>query len=185
MKKIFLVLCFLLLLCGCEKTGPEYLVSSIGFDGDGGKYSVSFETIIINSENTEQTLKVLKGEGETIQQAVKEIDRQCTQPLLLAHCGVIIIGDGISSEQFSNIKKYCYDRDPITLSAFFIKSKNAGKLLSAKPLSSACVGYDIMGLIKQNKHFKNRFFEVLSSDYNAVLPRIELGNGGLYFEGVK
>lgn len=182
MKRIFLLLLVLGLLCGCEKTGPEYLVSSIGFDSDGREYNVSFEAIIINSENTEQALKVLKGKGKTIDEAVKEIDRQCTQPLLLSHCGVIIIGDGITKKQFSDIKSYCYSSDPITLSAFFIKSKNAQQLLSAKPLSSACVGYDIMGLLKQNKQYKNRFFEVISNEYNAVLPRIELGKEGLYFE---
>ena len=182
MKRIFWIFIALFLLCGCEKAGPEYLVSSIGFEGDGKEYNVYFETVIINSENTNQTLKVLNGSGETIEKAVSVIERQCTQPLLLSHCGVIVIGDGITQKQFSSIKDYCYDKEPITLSAYFIRSENAQKLLSAKPVSSICVGYDIMGLIKQNKPYKNRFFEVLSLENIGVLPKIELREEGLYFE---
>ena len=79
----------------------------------------------------------------------------------------------ISSGQY-NIKLY--------LPTFFIKTKSAQKLLEVKPVSSACVGYDIMGLIKQNKPYKNRFFELINADFKATLPEIALKEGGLYFE---
>ncbi len=182
MKKIWLGLILILFLCGCEKTAPEYLISSIGFDSKGETYKVCFEAVIINTENTEQSVKLLKGEGETIKEAVDKIERQCTQPLLLSHCGVLAVGEDITRQQFLEICDYCYEKNEITLSAFFIKTKNAQKLLSAKPISSACVGYDIMGLIKQNKHYKNRFFEVINSDYKASIPKISLKDGGLLFE---
>ena len=45
MKKFFLVVVLLLLLCGCQKTKPEYLVSSIGFDKKQNNYTVFFETV--------------------------------------------------------------------------------------------------------------------------------------------
>lgn len=183
MKKVILAVLFLFLLCGCEKTGPEYLISSIGFDNENGKYNVYFEAVIINSENEEQTLKLLNGKGDSIDKAVKQIKNSCTQPLLLSHCGVIVIGENIDADQFKDIKNYCYDTDPITLSAYFVKAKNAKELLSAKPVSSACVGYDIMGLLKQNDATKNRFFEILNDVQNVKLPTISVKDKGVYFDG--
>lgn len=183
MKKIVFVLLFLLLLCGCEKTSPEYLISSVGFDNINGKYNVYFEAVIINSENQEQTLKVLSGKGKSIGVAVEQIKSSCTQPLLLSHCGVIVIGENIGKKQFADIKNYCYDTDPITLSAYFIKAKNAKELLSAKPVSSACIGYDILGLIKQNNTVRSRFFEILNSGPEVQLPTISVKDKGVYFDG--
>ncbi len=183
MRKIVFALLFLLLLCGCEKTSPEYLISSMGFDNENGKYDVYFEAIIINSENQGQMLKLLNGKGESIDKAVEQIRKSCTQPLLLSHCGVIIIGENISKKQFEDIKNYCYDTDPVTLSAYFVKAKNAKELLSAKPVSSACVGYDILGLIKQNGTVKSRFFEILNSGPKVQLPTISVKNTGVYFGG--
>ena len=183
MKRLIFIVILLLLLCGCDNTQPEYLVSSMGFDYNGGKYTVCFESVVVNSENTNQTVKLLKGEGSSIEKAVSVIKKQCTQPLLMSHCGVIAVSENMPLKQFKNVCDFCYKRDEITLSAFFIKTDNPQELLSVKPLSSACVGYDIMGLLKQNSNFKNRFFEVVNSGYKARLPKITEKDGGLYFEG--
>lgn len=183
MKRILFCVLLMLLLCGCEKTGPEYLVSSMGFDVEGDSYKVCFESVIINSENTEQTVRLLKGEGKTVKAAVEQIDRQCTQPLLLSHCGVLAIGDSVSKSQLRQIGDFCYSQEQVTLSAFFVRTENAEKLLSVKPVSSTCAGYDIMGLIKENKRYDNRLFEVINKDYDVNLPKISLKDGGLKFDG--
>ena len=182
MKKILFVWILMFVLCGCEQTGPEYLISSMGFDYSNGQYEVCFEAVVINSENTDQTVKLLKGRGDSVENAVKEIKKQCTQPLLLSHCGVIAINQNMRDIHFKKVCDFCYQEEQITLSAFFIKSENPQKLLSTKPLSSVSAGYDIMGLLKQNKHYKNRFFEVINSNYKTVLPTVNRKDGGLCFE---
>lgn len=182
MKRIIFVVFVLLLLCGCNNGRSEYLVSAMGFDYNEGEYEVCFEAIIVNSENTDQTLKLFKGSGETLEKAIKKIEKQCTRPLLFSHCGVIVVGEKIPKLKFLEVCDYCYAEEEITLSAFFIKTESPETLLSIKPTSSACVGYDIMGLLKQNKVFENRFFEIIKSDYTAQLPKISKVQGGLYFE---
>ena len=187
MKKFLLCLFLFLFLSGCQKAKPEYLVSSIGIDTKNDKFNICFEAVIVNSENPEQKLMLLKGSGDTIEQAVAQINRQCTQPILLSHCAVIIIGETVTQNQLNKILEYCYQKDEITLSAFFITTKNAEKLLSQEPVSSVCVGYDIMGLIEQysklqNKNFKNRFFEVITLKEQAKLPKIILKEKGYYLE---
>ncbi len=181
MKRILLSVVFLTFLCGCQKAEPEYLISAMGYDYTGGEYSVCFEAVIINSEDTEQTVKLLEGKGQNIENAVAEIKKKCTQPLLLSHCGVIAVGSDMTKQQLKQVVEYCYDREQITLSALFIETENPQKLLTVKPISSVCVGYEIMGLLKQNTHYNNRFFEVLASNYTAKLPIINHKNGGLYF----
>ena len=182
MKKFFLIFALAFLLCGCQKTGPEYLVSGIGFDSKDGKYNVCFETIIINTENTAQTVRLLKGERDTVKNAVRQINAQCTQPLLMAHCGVVVIGEDITYNQLKEVGDYCYNEDEITLSAYFVRTDNAEKLFSLKPISSASVGYDVMGLVKRNKRFNNRVFEVVNSDYKATVPRISIKEKGIKFD---
>ncbi|MBQ4119162.1 MAG: hypothetical protein IJD45_02090 [Clostridia bacterium] len=181
MKKVFLILALGLFLCGCQKRGPEYLVSSMGFDKENDSYKVCFESVIINSEDTKQSVKLLKGEGKTLRGAIMRIEKQCTQPLLLSHCGVLVIGDGITQNELSEVAKYCVKNEEITLSAFLIKTENAQQLLSVKPVSSLTVGFDIMGLLEQNKHYKNRLFELTATNYTAALPRVSINDGGLIF----
>lgn len=183
MKKVFLSLVLLVFLCGCEKHGPEYLVSSIGFDKVKDNYKVCFESVIINSEDTKQSVKLLKGEGATLKSAINEIEKQCTQPLLLSHCGVLVIGDSITKNELSDIAKYCVNNEEITLSAFLIKTENAQKLLSVKPISSLTAGFDIMGLLEQNKRYKNRLFELIDANYNTILPKVIINDGGLILGG--
>ncbi len=187
MKKVLLCLFLLIFLSGCQKSKPEYLISSIGIDTKNQQYNICFEAVIINSENPEQKLMLLKGSGDTIEQAVAQINRQCTQPIMLSHCALIAIGEGVTRNQLNEILEYCYQKDEITLSAFFITTQNAEKLLSQEPVSSVCVGYDIMGLIEQysklkNKNFKNRFFEVMALKEQSTLPKITLKEKGYYLE---
>ncbi len=183
MKKALWFFVLLLFLCGCEKQGPEYLVSSIGFDKVNDGYKVCFESVIINSEDTKQTVKLLKGEGQTLSMAINEIEKQCTQPLLLSHCGVLVIGDSITKNELNDIATYCVKGEQITLAAFLIRTESAQKLLSVKPLSSVAVGFDIMGLLEQSKHYKNRLFELVNSDYKIPLPSVSINDGGLIFSG--
>ncbi len=183
MKRFFLSLLLVLFLCGCEKRGPEYLVSSIGFDKQNDNYKVCFESVIINSEDTKQTVKLLKGEGNTLKGAINQIKKQCTQPLLLSHCGVLVMGENISQNELSDIARFCVKNEEITLSSFLIKTENAEKLLSVKPVSSLTVGFDIMGLLEQNKNYKNRLFEFVNKGYNTTLPSLSINNGGLMLGG--
>lgn len=182
MKKFLLLSLVICLLCGCEKAAPEYLISGIGVQKNGKDYEVCFEAIIINTENTKQTLKVLKGKGNTIYDAAKDIKAQVTQPLLMSHSGVVAVAENINGQDLKEVCQYAR-RTGVTLSSYVIKTENPQKLFETKPLSSACVGYDIMGLIKQNKRYKNRIFEVISGDYKTAIPTIKVKDGGLVFEG--
>lgn len=183
MKKAVIAVLLMLFLCGCGGEQSEYLVSSMGFDYKNDLYQVYFETVVVNTENKNQILKVLSGRGETIEKATQMIKKQCTRPLLFSHCGVIITNSNMPREKFLEVCDFCYKTEEITLSAYFIKAENPKEIFAIKPISSVSVGYDIMGILKQNKNYKNRFFEIINSNYKTKLPTISKREGGLYFNG--
>ena len=147
------------------------------------KYNVYFEAVVVNNETTDQTLKLFTGSGETIEKAVDLIQKQCARPLLFSHCGVIVVDKKMPQKNFLEVCDFCYKEEEITLSAYYVTANNPKEILSAKPLSSVSVGYDIMGILKQNSSFENRFFEIIKSNYKTSLPIITKGKEGLCFEG--
>ena len=181
------------LLCGCGgniKNDRRYMVSALGFESENGRLNVFAEIIIINSENpdTEPEAKVFKGSGNTTEEALDEISDLLTKPILLDHCGVLVIGRSITPDALSEICDYSFKENRITLSAYMVSSENAGELLSCEPQSSAAVGYDIMGLIEQTrqrteKNCPCRYFEVEarreSGKNRFVLPSLRAENGGI------
>ncbi len=187
MKRLLIIFPILILLCGCQKTRPEYLISSIGFDNAGGQLNTCFEAIVINSETEDQQVKLFEGKGKTVKQSIEQIERQCTQGLLLSHCAVLVVGQEVSEEQLNGIYDFCFENPDITLSAFFVKTENAKELLSAKPVSTISVGYDILGLIEQYREnekikIKNRYFEIMALEKQVKLPKIALKEEGYYLE---
>lgn len=187
MKKLIFLFLPLFLLCSCQKTKPEYLISSIGFDNKDGQINTCFEAIVINSETEDQEVKLFEGKGKTVQEGIEKIKRQCTQDFLLSHCGVLVVGESITKGQLDSIYEFCFNEENITLSARFVKTENAKELLSQKPFSTISVGYDILGLIEQysqnqNKKIKNRYFEIMAKDKKVSLPKITINKEGYYLE---
>lgn len=182
MKKLFIILLCPLLLCGCRQKPQEYLVTAIAADYDGGLYTVYYEAVIINTETSGQRREILTASGRTLLETVKAIEKQATLPLLMSHCGIVAVGNGITRTKLRGIMKYCKENRDITLSVQFIKIDNPEQLLKTEPLSSISVGYDLVSLIKtQNKNFKNRLFEIYKNQ-NPILPKLSLTEKGYYFE---
>lgn len=175
MRKIFFVfavfgLC--ILLCGCSFTADssgenrEYLVASMGFDNSKNGIKITVEAVAVNSEDAEGKKRILiEGEGETPKKAIESAQKKATQPFNLSHCGVIAIDYSFPSEKFAEICDYCYNTDEITFSVYMVTAKNCRELLSAEPVSSVAVGYDIMSMLaKESKitgeEFRNSLYEV-------------------------
>lgn len=183
MKRCVLCLLILLSLSGCYKSNNNYLISSIGFDYEDGMYNTAFEAVISNSETDEQTVKLIKAKGDTIEKCVKEIEKQCTQEVLLSHCGIIAVGESVDKERLQEIYDYCFKNENITISVRFVKTENAEKLLSQEPVSAVAVGYDILNLTEQtDKSAKNRYFEIMAQNGKAKMPKVTLTKEGYYIE---
>lgn len=187
MKKILYILLFLpVFLCGCSngntviREKPEYMISALGFEKNQGKMTVFMEAVVINSEDTtaEKKLLLLEGAGDSVKQGAENAEKRAVQPINLSHCGVIVIGKSITEADFKEIRQYCYNRDEINLSAFFIAAESAKELLSREPIASVAVGYDIMSRLESRKElsyreYKNRFYQIEAESYREA-PKYDI-----------
>lgn len=177
-KALFIGLIFSIFLCGCSGQGsvmrerPEYTISSLGFESENGRITVLMEAVVINSEDTEaeKKLLLLEGSGKTVKEGAENAEKQAVQPVNLSHCGVIVLGKGITEAKLTEICEYCYNRDEINLSAFFIAAQSAKELLSQKPVASIAMGYDIMSRLeslkeRSGREYKNRFYQIEAQRY--------------------
>ncbi len=173
---------FLLLLSfsgGSKKSEADsrYLVSALGIDFQDKKAQISIETLITGSEgNSEQ--KVFSATGPTPKKALENLKRSLAKPLSFEHCGVVVLDGHFSSEKLPAALKFCKGLKALNLSAHIIKTENAKKLVSCKPISTTSVGYDIMGILEINrKNEKSRFYEIktdLLENKKPTLPEFKV-----------
>lgn len=196
MKKIpYLIALSLLIfiLSGCSvreavsMERQEYLVSALGIDVRGSQFILSVESLVVNSEDTQEDKKriVLCGEGADLNTAIKNAKKTATMDLNFSHCGVIAISDRLSAEQISQALEFCYQKSQINLSALFVLTRNSRQLLEGEPVSSVSVGYDIMSMLQGRKeqNYRNKFYQILDGD--AKIPYLETDQSGRYIDSTR
>lgn len=169
----FILTVFILIsLPGCKNSYPsetdmEYMVSSIGFDKTAEKVTVFAEVIVVNSADSSKgaVTQILKSDGKTAEMALYNLHSLVSKPLMLNHCGLLILGEGIEGNTLVEILNICLDNKDITGAIKIVATKSAEKLINVKPVSQIAIGYEISEAIKQNSSFsgivyKNRFYEV-------------------------
>lgn len=176
MKKLSVCLVAVFLCCmlaGCSFTSGSagndrrFMVTSLGFSENGDNITLTAEIVTVNSESAERepSPQVLSCTAKDIPAALDGIADSLSRPMLLEHCGVIVIDTALSAERFGEISDYCFKENRITLSAYMLAADDPAVLLEGEPVSSVAVGYDIMGIIGQKTKtgkikFENRYFEI-------------------------
>ena len=178
MKKLSLLLANVIMCCmlaGCSFTSGSagndrrFMVTALGFSEIGDNITVTAEIVTVNSESakSEPTSQVLSYNAKGITAALDGIADSLSRPMLLEHCGIIVIDTALSAKRFGEICDYCFRENRITLSAYMVAADDPAVLLDGEPASSVAVGYDIMGIIGQKGrtakiNFENRYFEIES-----------------------
>ncbi len=166
------IMCISLVGCrfsaGSAQNDRRFMVTALGFSGSEN-ITVTAEIVTVNSESAERepAPQVLFFTANSINEALDGISDSLSRPMLLEHCGVIVIDTALSEKRFGEICDYCFKENRITLSAYMIAADSPTALLDGEPVSSVAVGYDIMGIIGQKSetgkiNFRNRFFEIES-----------------------
>ncbi|MGN0494124.1 MAG: hypothetical protein ACI4F7_10790 [Acutalibacteraceae bacterium] len=178
MKRLLICITAVIMCCtlaGCQITSGSagndrrFMVTALGFSESGDNITVTAEIVTVNSESAkaEPTPQVLSFTADGITAALDGISNSLSRPMLLEHCGVIVIGTALNAERFGEICDYCFRENRITLSVYMVSADDPTALLDGKPVSSVAVGYDIMGIIGQKAKtgkikFENRYFEIES-----------------------
>lgn len=190
------LLCVMLVGCSTPvstQNDRRFMVTALGFSGDDN-ITLTAELVTVNSESPESEphTQVLTYTANSINEALNGILNSLSRPILLEHCGVIVIDTALSAERFAEICDYCFKENRITLSVYMIASENPKTLLDGEPLYSSAVGYDIMGIIGQKGetekiNFGNRYFEIESGREKGEavfsLPYFRRGEDGVRLSG--
>ena len=201
MKRFFvLIIAALLCLSGCNSavrgnTGQEIIIASMGFDFKDGEYSVIYETITVNSEDSSEPKKteLLEGIGTTFSAAVEDINRSAVRPFLFSHAAVAVLGNGINQKQFREIRRFLYAKDEINISLKFVNTTLAKKLLSCERKASVAVGYDLSDSLDEQEKltgikYKSKLYDIEASERKNVnvlaLPCFTVENKGYSLKGV-
>jgi len=189
-------------MCGCSgyeypsETDMEYMVSSLGFDKNGEKVSAFAEIIVVNSGDGEKSpeVKLFEGVGENVRSALYSLNKGLAKPLMVKHCGLLVIGDGIDADTLNDIFVFSFENKEITQAIKVVSTENAGELLSLKANSNIALGYELTTALKQNSRhtgivYKNRLYEIAASlekksPYYA-LPVFSVSNDKYSIDGVK
>lgn len=194
---VVIVIICVLMLAGCSdyrESNSQYMVSAVGFDADGDNVVASIQAVIVGTDsiNEEAEIKVFSADGSTPSQAISNIFSFLSKSLLFDHCGVVAIGNGISSEMLGDIFDYSADQKNLNLGVYFVATDNAQKLLRQESVSALASGYDIMGMIERNSDetgilYQNRFYEIkaLEAKKGKVfsLPFFKCSGDGIKMDG--
>ncbi len=155
MKKIIISLILTitaLFLCGCDFREPDrqYMAAALGFDQKDGGMQVSVETIVINSESNEEQIKteVFSAQGESPEECVYNLGKSLAKKMTFSHCGIIAVGDTLSSRQLLKVTEYCRNEQEINLSAYLVSTADCKELLSKKATSTLALGYELMSALE-------------------------------------
>lgn len=145
--KILIVLLLPLFMSGCwdyNELNNMAVITGMSIDKSDDKFEIS--VLIANSKKTEssstdgeaQTI-VYSGKGETISEALKQIDLLSPKKLYLSHLSVVVVADSIAKDGLNSITDFLL-REPESVKRFYIilakKGKAADSLKVLSPLES-------------------------------------------------
>lgn len=145
--KIFLMVIFCLLLCGCSpenEPDKQYMVTALGADENKKLYLqvVDFQE---STAERPQTFTIV-GEGEDLKGALLNAESRVSKKLSVKHCELIIIESDMLGSEIMELLELCDELD-VSLQARLATTENLQKLLKNEGVSS---GAELISLIKQN-----------------------------------
>ena len=151
MKLSFILPVLFLFLVGCNgmsEPNEQFMVSSIGFMRTGEKVSVFVQSVDVKGgeQNGNPETFVVKGEGDSVENAVKNTRSKLSKELSLKHTELIFISDTLEKDDLAEILSLSEDFD-VSLRAKIASCNDIEKLLKNDSASS---GLGLISVIEQN-----------------------------------
>lgn len=190
-KNILIILIFMvttLLLTSCydySEIEKEVFLFSIGFDKNEENYEVTAETL--NSSDYGGSLNIkpetITSTGESIYEALENLNNKFSNKLNLSHLELIIIGDKLLKENgLSNILNLVFSNNKLRYNTLFCTTfkTQAKEILMSKSGHETFHGFEILEQLNESGKFKNniRAYKILNNLYDSkkeiVLPVIKV-----------
>ena len=193
MKKMIISILLTLLLTGCfnYKELNEYsIVTGIAIDKKDNKYELSL--LISNSPKNssdnskkETQIVVYSGLGDTIFEALKDVELISPKEIYLGHFSILVIGEDVAKEGVNNILDF-FLRDTNAKKNFYIaiakncKAKDTLKIITpladfpSQNISDNLISTNKLQGIISNMNFNKFLSNIKRNGIEAVLNTIEI-----------
>ena len=174
-KRLLLLPVIVLLFASCRSFPshePEqvYLISAFGFDARNGRLRVCAEVPLTReNEADKMEVRLFEGVGDSPRDALRKIETGLSKELLFGHCALVILGDGLTSEQHIEILQFLATGKTVPVSA-----PDAHDLLGSGSLSAPAAGYEIPGILRGQMDSMGmdpccRLYEISASPAGSVV----------------
>ncbi len=191
LKCVVLLLVTLLFLNGCSgyrEIERGYLVTALGFKSKDGKVyiyaeAISSSNVTVDGENK----SVLKGSGNTVDGAFKNLKSTLVKPLYFEHTATVILENSLDNAHKNDVIAFLKEQEELNLGIYFVSTPNAESLFEIET-PDGILGYDIVGIIKNrqnktDKKFNGQFYKVEKNRDFSVLPCVFVSEGILNCKG--
>ncbi len=128
------------------RSEPEqiYSVSAVGFDAVGEQIRVSLELPSVgDGKSGGATAEVVAADGESVTEALSRIEAGLGRELQFGHCGLMVLGEGMSRAQTEAVFSFAATGDSLPLATEVMATPVAEELLRAGVPSFLATGYGL------------------------------------------
>ncbi len=190
MKKIILLLLFILLISGCYdyvELNDLSIVTMIIIDKDDDKYNINFE--ILNDQkhgeksSTNKSI-IVKGSGKTITEAISDATLKTPKEAYFAHLTVLAISKDVAKNDLKQVIEY-FLRSPHIRNEFYltiVNNKDAKEILNVNKEENPIISDYISSMLKDDKkyfnnitdnNFENILIDIAEKGIDATIPVIK------------
>ena len=178
-------LCFLItmmfLLCGCSayEIDRGYLVTTIGIEKSENETKIYIEAVSSSDAFGESLNKiVLTSGGESPEDAYKHLRHQLAKPIYFEQLGAVVFNNGL----FDDGIEFVEGLSNVSYGIYVVTTDNIEALFNYKP-TDGVLGYEIIGLIKNNNDIKNRLYQIKQSNFyipsvNCIDDKLVISDNG-------
>ena len=112
-----------------QQSRTENIITAMGIDKNNGEYEVSIQYVIPFADSPSNSLKVMSGKGETVGDAVENMDREYGKNSGFAHCRAVIFNDEACENNLTEILDFLLRIKTNTNDIVLINTKDSAKKL--------------------------------------------------------
>lgn len=190
--KYIILLLTSFLLTGCDnyhELNDLGIVTAIGIDKTETGYKVT--TQIINTQKADSTnlefsnFITLEGYGETVKQAVDEINKESSKYLYLSHLNLLLIDENIAKDGILDVLDV-FIREPVSRTDFYIllaKDYSSSDILKVFTALNSIPSIKIVNTIKEDTLSNSNTFDltfldllinISKKEYDISIPSISI-----------
>lgn len=172
----------ILLLCGCwnySELNELAITTSLGIDKEDDKYQISL--MIANAKSAQISAKegqsqttVLQGEGNTLIEALENIDLKSPKQIYINHLSAIVISDEVAKEGINKVSDFLL-REPESRKKFYLlvtKDEKASDVLKILTPLESLPSQSIASNIQEAKEYQSITNDMIYSIFiNNVIER--------------